>query len=509
MKLAEPLTRMLDGSRPQFGGNFVAQRRRTHQYHASVPGGSEPLVRIAKLPSALRGVLLAAVAAVVWILPLTPSADAQNLAPSTTPEDAAGELGIDLGAPLTLEDCVDLALRVHPDIRVAVSDLHRATAGVRQTRAALWPQFSAYHNYRLTEQPTTTAVIGGAVIPVGGGRSESKTSGVTATVSVYQTSRFTQLRQSEIYADSARAGIKEARRRLAYTIGQAYYDQLAADRLVGVNEAAEAAAQDHVGMVQAQIDAEDAAPVEIHAVRAQLQSTRLDLVTTRNQAAIARTTLWSALGEPEGPVGIVDIWQEPSSLPDLDECIEAAFLYRPDLEQAEAGVRAAKLGAKLARQIKHPQVNLGGTAEYGRYDGDGGTSWTIYGSVQQSIFSGGANSAALDQAKATVQSSDAQLDRLEQSIRLEVETSWLRLRQSAESIAAADAALVEAEASVDAAERRYLADAGILLEVTDAQVNATRSAISVVRSHYDYNTALAELRYAMGLDPTDAPIIEE
>jgi OMF family outer membrane factor len=101
-------------------------------------------------------------------------------------------------------------------------------------------------------------------------------------------------------------------------------------------------------------------------------------------------------------------------------------------------------------------------------------------------------------ARADLESAEAQAARVEQSIRLEVETAWVNLRQSAEGIAAADAARTEARASLQAAERRYGAGVAILLEVTDAQARASRAEVQLVQALYDYNVAFADLRRAQG-----------
>ncbi|HJN14728.1 MAG TPA: TolC family protein, partial [Armatimonadota bacterium] len=110
--------------------------------------------------------------------------------------------------------------------------------------------------------------------------------------------------------------------------------------------------------------------------------------------------------------------------------------------------------------------------------------------------------AGVASAKAQLNSALANLERLKRSIRLEVETAWLRLRQSAEAIAAAEASQTESQAALDAAERRYQADVGILLEITDGRATATSADISVVNAHYDYNTALADLDRSIGTDLT-------
>ncbi len=419
-----------------------------------------------------------------------------------TTEEAAEELGIDLSQPLSVDACIALALRVHPDVLVAANDLQQAVAGVRQARASLFPNISASTDYRVTEQPTRTTVVGGSVIPVGGGRSTSKNSQVSAYLEAYRTGRGDQIHQAQQYARAAREGTVDTRRRLAYLITQSYYDWLAAEKLVAVNIDAETSAQGHVDMVDARIAANDAAPVDIHRVRAQLHQSQLGVSSARNQVAISRASFWSALGEPETPIEIIDIWDEPRELPQLDECIEMAMATRPDLAQTEVYVRAARTGLKIARLNLGPTASVAGSSEYGRHDGNTGTSWTIYGTLSQSIFDGGANRAGVASAKAQLNSALANLERLKRSIRLEVETAWLRLRQSAEAIAAAEASQTESQAALDAAERRYQADVGILLEITDGRATATSADISVVNAHYDYNTALADLDRSIGTDLT-------
>jgi outer membrane protein TolC len=447
----------------------------------------------------------AASARAAWLaLTLALPATAQEPTEALTPEQVAVELGYDLSEPLTLEQCIEIALRVHPDIEVAVANLDRATAGVREARASLWPSFTASTDYRVTQQPTRTVQIGGSIFPAGGGRSTARNTQVTGTLSVYQTGRQETISQARQYAKAAEAGLADARRRLAYLVARAYYDVLAGDRLIAVQEQSVAVAEGHVNLVQAQIDAEDAAPMEIHAVRSELHSAQLQLVSARNQAALARASLRSALGEPETAVELVDAWQEPRALPMLDECVEAALAERPDLDQARASLRGAELGVRLARLQQDPQFSIITQGEYGRYNSLSGASWTIYGQIQQSIFDGGATRAALARARAERRIAEADVTRAERDIRLEVEQAWLSLRESAERIATAEAGRVEAQANLDSAQQRYAANVAILLEITDAQAKATRADVDLLQSYYEYNTALADLRQAMGEAASEA-----
>jgi OMF family outer membrane factor len=253
--------------------------------------------------------------------------------------------------------------------------------------------------------------------------------------------------------------------------------------------------------VQARIDAEDAAPVEIHTVRAQLHQAQLDLSLARNQADTSRAGLRAALGAPDARIGLADELREPAALPDLDESLAAALAARPDIARQEAMVRGARVGAKLARIQRSPRVTVLGAGEYGRHNGSSGPSWSVYGGVEQTLFDGGATRAAVARADAELRAAQAQLQRLKQDVQVEVETAWLSIRQSAEATASALAARDEAQAALSAAETRYSARVGILLEVTDAQARAEQADVGVLRAQYDYNLAVADLQRATGAQP--------
>jgi len=424
------------------------------------------------------------------------AADRRAARPLPTPERAAAELGYDLSTPLALDQCIAIALRAHPDIRMAVAALHGAVADLDRARAALWPSVTAGTDYTVTKNPQRTVQVGGVPVPVGGGETTTRNWALTGSYTVYQMGRDLTISQAKSMRRAALAGVDDTRRELAYLVSQAYFDVLAADRLVNAQEESAAAAQGHVESVQARIDADDAAPVEIHTVRAQLHQAQLDLLSARSQAAIARANLRAALGGPATEMQLVDAWREPTSLPVLSECSETAAANRPDAQQARASLRAATLGLRLARLQQYPQLSVGTSAEWGRFNGDTGSGWSVFGSIQQPLFDGGAARAGVDSAKANVESAQAQLDRLDQQTRLEVETAWLNLRQSAERIAAAEAGRTEARASLAGAERRYQTDVGILLEVTDAQSRATRAEVEYISALYDYNVALADLQRA-------------
>jgi outer membrane protein TolC len=102
-------------------------------------------------------------------------------------------------------------------------------------------------------------------------------------------------------------------------------------------------------------------------------------------------------------------------------------------------------------------------------------------------------------ANATADAAGAFLDAQIEAVSLEVEQTYLGLREAEERLAATKKLVEQAEQNLVLAERQYAAGVGTALEVTDAQLTRSNAQITNIQAHYDYYTSLVKLQRAMGV----------
>ena len=185
------------------------------------------------------------------------------------------------------------------------------------------------------------------------------------------------------------------------------------------------------------------------------------LALTRTQAERARHALAVLMGRtPEqAPQALpMSAWQLPSSVPvsvpsDLLE-------QRPDIQAAQAAIRAAAAQVGVATANLFPRLSL--SASYGSVSFDqpsilqgGGGAWSAAAAITQPIFHGGALRA---QRKAAIENYDASLAQYRQTVLnafQNVADTLVALQHDAEAVQATQAAADAADASADQAVSRY------------------------------------------------------
>ncbi len=180
---------------------------------------------------------------------------------------------------------------------------------------------------------------------------------------------------------------------------------------------------------------------------------------------------------------------------------DAAVDRRPELRQLESGLDAAAAAEDLARAAFKPQlafaVDAGSQGEEFRF-GDEDRFVLASLVLRFNLFRGGADRAALREARSRSDELRASRELAEQRIRLEVLSAL-------EDFRVAEASLATAAKQVEASEGAYAIvsrkrDLGQVpqVEFIDARRDLTRARINRNISRFDALAALAALEYAVG-----------
>ena len=117
------------------------------------------------------------------------------------------------------------------------------------------------------------------------------------------------------------------------------------------------------------------------------------------------------------------------------------------------------------------------------------------------IFQGFTIDAQVEEARANAEAAKAALDITTESAMLDVEQSYLALKEADERRAAAAKLVEQAEENLTLAERQYAVGVGTSLDVSDAQLTRSNAQITNIQANTDFNSSLVRLRRAVGLLP--------
>jgi outer membrane protein TolC len=392
--------------------------------------------------------------------------------------------------PLSLSDCVAIALRNNPQLVSSAQGVVSARAGLTKARSSYYPQLALSATEGLARDATGTD-----------GAERQSELDLTSHLTLWRRGREEGVAESRASLQASEHSYASTVQGLLSQVAGDYYAVLAARQLVGVAEAGVESAQAHLDQVKARIALGATAEVDAFTAESDLAQAQLDLID-------ARSTLRSALAQLKNDMGlapesVLDISEEPlpeaRPIPSLQDAVRVGLESRPELLAGRASARASRYALAQARISRGPVPAV--AAEYGQGFTDWearGATWAVALGLSWPLFDGYASKAEVEAAQASVTRADADLRQLVNQVGLEVEKALVEAQRTRERLEGTAKSVKAAESRLAAAEGRYRQGVGILIEVIDARVAVTSARASQVRARYDYQTALVVLQRAMG-----------
>lgn len=405
-------------------------------------------------------------------------------------------------APLSLQQCIQLALEKHPQIISLQESRNASRSRVDQAAAPFLPQVQASTGYSESHQS------GGAF-----GDSATKSYATTLSVNqiIYDFGRTGNARSAaKAGAGSAEIDVQRARAEVVLNVKQAYYALLQAKRLLTVAQQSLAQTESHLQQAQAFFNAGSKPRFDVTRAEVDVNNTRLGLINAQNTVRLNTISLYNAVGlDPAGDIEIEDIPAQSEPVPVLPEAQAKALTNRPEMRKSESDVAAARAKVQAEESNYFPTL-----AANGAYTWSQGRAQVEFNGISQSnelqnswnagitltipLFEGGLTRSKVSEARANQRALEAQQTLLRQSILLEVSQAFADLESSSARIAVMDSQLKKARESLGLAEGRYQAGVGPTIDVTDARVAAAKAETDHVQALHDYQLAIARLVKAMG-----------
>jgi outer membrane protein TolC len=299
---------------------------------------------------------------------------------------------------------------------------------------------------------------------------------------------------------AANANAETAVQTVVINVQQAYFSLQQAQRLVKVNEEALTQFKQHLDLAKGRFEAGVAAKVDVTTAGVDLSNARLNLITAKNNALIARVTLNNAMGiQTTNPYRVLDPSRGEAYQITLDEAVARAMQLRPEMISQRAQERAAEAAIKAAQGNFFPTVTSSASYSYSATDFPLVYNWNFAGTVNIPIFSGFLTQQQVAQARANLLMTKANGDVLRQNILLEVSQALLNLEAASERLEVTKITVTQARERLDLVEGRYKAGLSNAVEVTDAEVVLVTAQVNDVVAMSNYQSVKAALDKAMGI----------
>lgn len=437
--------------------------------------------------------------------------------------------GSGFAAELTLDDCIDLALKNRYSIIAARGREDIAAAGRTSALGAFLPRVSAAYNYGKTKGPDVTqyvyasdtmmlqtadgqpfgfvyqtdSIAGEMTIP--GVTQTSKSMSVSAGMDLFDASNFFNYAATK--ADKARAHLDviASEQDLILSVKIAYYAYLEFYQKVDVQREAVKRSGEQLKLIDSRFELGSAAKSDVLKQRVQVGNDRLGLLQAENAATTSKASLAYTIGLD--PTSDFEFQTTYTSLSDtsvsINEAIEFALAYKPSLLASEKSMDASKHRLRSAKSRYLPTLTGSGSLNWSPSDNyDGSSSWkrtTSYGiGVSWNVFDGFARESQLSSAKVTHNNSRAWLSEARNRVARDVKTAHLDIEKTnVQSQVAAETVEAAAE-DLKITQEKYDLGAATILDLLNVQVSHKTAQVSLIEAGFDHNLAIARLENAMG-----------
>ena len=439
---------------------------------------------------------------------------------------------------LTLDEAVGIALAENKTLAIAEARTKAAEARVGQARSAFLPALSASASYtRLDEAPYISAggfgnlfeplmapfedlVDNGYLDPstlegLGGGGGGDK-------IYIGDDDIYTiglHVRQPLFTGGAIMGGYQAAQHHskavdwsevraqdeVTYRVSEAYYHMIRAVAALDVMEDAVTQLEGYLTDLENLFDAGMLLQKDVMAVRVQLSNAMLG----RNAAAHAIQIAMGALAFEMGidtatEIEAVDL-VEGEAFPDSD--VEAwksvALEERPDLKALGENVRVADRGVTIARSGYWPDLvflgNYGWDRPNREYEQEFYGHWDLTVALEMNVFDWGRVVNSVRESKSQLTQVEQGYAMMEDAVRLEVQSSYLRRAQALEAVSIAEAGLEAARENLRVTYETFQSGMALNREVLDAQAELTRASLSRIQSVTNLKLAEARLELASGV----------
>lgn len=396
------------------------------------------------------------------------------------------------GEPISVTDCVRLALARAPATRAAGFEVDAATARMRAAQAAYAPRLIAEGQYGRSEGFDETVTNGG----------------VTSTLLTIEATlldgglRDAQFAAARARLQSANAIAQQRRADVALAVRAAYFNALAARTESGVHGENIRTLRDYVGLLQRQETLGLAPHNDVLRARLAVETARTAARAADAQLASARSELTLLTGIDVTPDALVE--PAPIAPP---EATEALIDASPLLADAQAAVEAARREADAVRSEWRGHLTLtasGGAlgVQPGPTFHDNGGGQFLFGFTVP-LYDGGGISARVAAAVAAARIAEANVEQSRQTIQIALARAGAGAMRAQEDLTAWQRAGPQAQEDFQLMRARYLGGGNVrLLEVLDALNQYVDARLHVPQALLAYRLAVATQEQILGQLPT-------
>jgi outer membrane protein TolC len=413
-------------------------------------------------------------------------------------------------AELTLDEAIALALEHNHDLNSKRLQAMAACEGTHVNWANLRPQVSILGKAYWQRSNASATTLS---IPLPDGTTKQVSIGGTedsmiSSLAISLTQRIYDFGQTKLQTDAALAQhairsytVDMAEQKLVNDVTTAYYNFNLALGAVRIRRDEAALAGEFLRQARIQYDVGTVPRLDVVRAEARVAQANEALISARSTLGDASAMFFSLLGVTDErripavlTAELIDPGAEP---PGVQEAVDSALDYRPEVELQYATLLAGETKVDLARN--RPTIEAYANALYQEPATMGGTDNYEYGvQLRWNVYNGGKDRAERRQAQLEAKALVEGIHDLEAKVELDATTSWNRLTAAREAVGAAKKNLELSGEGLRAAAIGYGAGVTPYIDFENALDQNVAAALGYLFSLVEVKLAQANLERAEG-----------
>lgn len=397
---------------------------------------------------------------------------------------------------LTINQCVDLALKNNPQIRLAQSNYDFNYSNLLITRSNIYPQLSLQSSWNRTGG---TVFTGPNAVPL---TYATYVAGFQGSLLLFDFGKtYSRISASSDLVDASAQDLINAKQSLILDTYTAYFNYLQAVKLKKVSQESLEQAVEHLKLARSLFEVGSQPRFNVIKAESDEATARVNLLNAENNIDISRLQLENILNQKlPSDFNLRDEFEVIRDSVTESSSLNIAMQNRPEIIASKFRVDANKSLLTSAWTANLPSINASGGYTWKSFalSQNFQGSWSLGVAISLPIFEGFALDAGIQQARASLDNAQATFNLTEQSVTLDVRQQYSNLKLSQNQITASRSLLKAAEETLRLAEARFKEEIGSAVEVTDARVAYYNAQVLLIQSLYNYQVTYARLERAMG-----------
>ena len=399
--------------------------------------------------------------------------------------------------PLSLAQCIYLALENSPQLRSSWRDTRSSAATVGQALSRFYPQLEFNANYQRTQSQVLTEVdtkylrsvhdahFSVTQLILDGGRREASLAAAKES-----------LRSANFLHNSTLLDV-------ALQTETNYYNLLGAQALLEVAQESLKRREHHVELAERKYESGLARKVEVSQARAKRADAKLSVVEARSRVRRARGQLATSMGlavSSDVNIKRVPPKDEKERTKQADALLDEAVKHRPRLKAAAAELKRMQKQLKAEKAARWPTLQA--TAQYGRRDEhslpEERPDWSVGLGFKLPLFTGFQRTYKIIQAREKLEKANADYENLLRNVEQDIWKAYSEVLRTNEAVIAAQSFVESARENVETAEKAYDSGLANITELIDAQTTFTRARKRLATARLEQRMATARLERSVG-----------